>query len=165
MLKLLGSTCVLAGGVLARYLYGMERRRELDTLSDLLAALRRMAEEIRMARTVLPVLLERLPAHCGLEAGAFFHSVSQEAGRGGDLGAAWCREAELLPLSGAGKSALRELGANLCGDEENICKAISLAGCALEREWEELIRLRPEEARRATALCMSAAALLVILLI
>lgn len=166
MLKLLGSACVLAGGVLARCLYGIERRRELDTLSDLLAVLRRMAEEIRMARTVLPVLLERLPAaHCGLEAGAFFHAVSQEIRRGGDLRAAWCRGADLLPLSDAGKSALRELGESLCGDEENICKAISLAVHALEREAEEMIRLRPEEARRATALCMSAAALLVILLI
>lgn len=165
MLKLLGSACILAGGVLARYLHGLECRRELDTLSDLLSALRRMAEEIRMARTVLPVLLDRLPAHCGPEAGVFFHAAAEAARRGDALEEAWRRGAAALPVPAAGRAALEELGASLGGDEESICKAISLAVCVLERETEALIRRRPEEAKRATALCMSAAALLVILLI
>ncbi len=54
MLKVLGSACILGGGMLVRYLHALERRREMDTLSDLLSALRKMAEEIRMARTPLP---------------------------------------------------------------------------------------------------------------
>ena len=53
MLKLLGSACILGGGILARYVQAAERRREMDTLSDLLWALRRMAEEIRMAEQFL----------------------------------------------------------------------------------------------------------------
>ena len=82
MLKLLGSACVLGGGILARYIQMAERRREMDTLSDLLWALRRMAEEIRMARTPLPLLLERLSQGCGREAGEFLQAVSAAARRG-----------------------------------------------------------------------------------
>ena len=73
-------------------------RREMDTLSDLLWALRRMAEEIRMARTPLPLLLERLSQGCGQEAGEFFQAVSAAARRGEDLGRTWRGAAEALPL-------------------------------------------------------------------
>ncbi len=165
MLKVLGSFCVLCGGVLARYFQAAERRREMDTLSDLLTALRRMAEEIRMARTALPVLLERLSAGCGPEAGAFFQAAANAARRGEDLGKTWRRAAAALPLSAVSVSALAELGDDLRGDEESIYKAISLVIYALAQEAEERTRRQPEEAKRATALCLSGAALLVILLI
>nr|WP_326125377.1 stage III sporulation protein AB [uncultured Oscillibacter sp.] len=161
MLKVLGSACILGGGILARYLQAAERRREMDTLSDLLWALRRMAEEIRMARTPLPLLLERLSQGCGETAGAFFREVSAAARRGENLGDAWRQAAETLP----GTSALTELGDGLCGDEESVCKAISLVIYSLAQDLEERTRRQPEEAKRATALCLSGAALLVILLI
>ena len=97
MLKLLGSACILGGGILARYVQAAERRREMDTLSDLLWALRQMAEEIRMARTPLPLLLDRLSQGCGWEAGAFFKAVSQAARRGERLGTVWRQAAAALP--------------------------------------------------------------------
>ncbi len=165
MLKILGSACVLGGGVLARCLQAAERRREMDTLSDFLRALRRMTEEIRMARTPMPLLLERLAQGCGQEAGVFFQTVSSAARRGEDLGQAWRRAAGDLPLSGASAFALAGLGDDLQGDEEKICKAISLAVCSMAQDAEERSRRQPEEAKRATALCLSGAALLVILLI
>ena len=56
MLKVLGSICIFAGGALAWRHQRLTLRRELDTLAELLTALRRMAEEIRMARVPLPVL-------------------------------------------------------------------------------------------------------------
>ena len=93
MLKVLGSACILGGGMLVRYLHALERRREMDTLSDLLSSLRKMAEEIRMARTPLPALLNHLAAGCGAEVGAFSDSGAvRPAGEGfaGDL-AAGCR--------------------------------------------------------------------------
>ena len=113
MLKLLGSACVLGGGILARYVQMAERRREMDTLSDLLWALRRMAEEIRMARTPLPLLLERLSQGCGRDAEEFFLAVSAAARRGEDLGQTWRGAAEALPLSGVSAAALAELGDSL----------------------------------------------------
>lgn len=165
MLKLLGSLCILGGGILARYFQAAERRREMDTLSDLLWALRRMAEEIRMARTPMPLLLERLSQGCGETAGAFFRAAADAVRRGESLGTAWRREAEKLPLSGVSAAALAELGEDLCGDEENICKAISLVIYSLAKDAEERTRRRPEEARQSAALWLSGAALLVILLI
>lgn len=165
MLKLLGSLCILGGGVLARYAQAAERRREMDTLSDLLWALRRMAEEIRMARTPLPLLLERLSQGCGGEAEVFFRESSAAARRGEALGAAWRRGAERLPLPAASAAALKELGDSLSGDEETVCKGISLAVYALAKDVEERDRRRPEEARQSAALWFSGAALLVILLI
>lgn len=165
MLKILGSVCILGGGVLARHLQAAERRRELDTLSDLLRVLRRMAEEIRMARTPMPLLLERLSEGCGGEAGTFLHTVSAAAQRGEDLGQAWRRTAAVLPLSGGSAAVLTELGDELRGDEECVCKAISLVAYSMARDVEEQTRRRPEEARQSAALWFSGAALLVILLI
>ena len=60
MLKLLGSACILAGSVLAQAVRLSDRRRQWDTLSDMLSALRQMGEEIRLARTPMPLLLEYL---------------------------------------------------------------------------------------------------------
>lgn len=165
MLKLTGSVLILGSGVLLRYLQAAQRRREMDTLSDLLASLRHMAEEIRMARTPLPVLLGRLAGDCGPDAAAFFTAAADAARRGESLAAAWRQEAGRLPLSASGQAALRELGGSLHGDEESICKAISLVAYSLAQEAEERRGRQGEEARRATALCLSGAALLVILLI
>ncbi len=165
MLKLTGSVLVFGGGVLLRYLQAAQCRREMDTLSDLLMSLRRMAEEIRMARTPLPVLLGRLAGDCGPDAAAFFTAAADAARRGESLAAAWRQAAGQLPLSAFGQTALQELGGSLHGDEENIYKAISLVTYSLAQEAEERRSRQGEEARRATALCLSGAALLVILLI
>ena len=166
MLKLFGSACILGGGILARYFQVAERRREMDTLSDLLWALRRMAEEIRMARTPLPLLLDRLSKGCGREAGAFFQEVSTAALRGEDLGVAWRQAAAAaLPLSAVSSAALAGMGNDLHGDEENICKAISLVIYSMAQDMEERTRRQPEESKQAAALWFSGAALLVILLI
>lgn len=165
MIKLAGSVCILSGGVLIRYLQAAAHRREMDTLSDLLSVLRQMAEEIRMSRTPLPALLNRMAADCGTEAGSFLRATAAAAAQGEGLRETWRREAEKLSLPDDSKAAILRLGERLCGDEENICKAISLAECALARQLEERTRRQPEEDRRATALCLSGAALLVILLI
>ncbi|MDO4315906.1 MAG: stage III sporulation protein AB [Oscillospiraceae bacterium] len=165
MVKLLGSLCILAGGAMVRWVQASERRRRRDTLSGLLAALRRMAEEIRMARTPLPDLLERLSRDCGAETAAFFHAAASAARQDGELSGAWATAAEALPLADGDRAALRDLGKDLRGDEEKVCKAISLVIYSLAKSAEEQDRNRAQEERRATALCFSAAALLVILLI
>lgn len=165
MLKILGSACILGGGTLAWYFQALERRREMDTLSNLLSALQRMAEEIRMARTSLPVLLERLSEGYGPDADGFFRAAAAAVRQGEPLPEAWRRAASGLPMSGFSQAALAELGEDFQGDEESICKAISLAVLVLSRDMEERTRRRQEEGKRAAALYLSGAALLVILLI
>ena len=165
MVKLLGSLCILSGGAIARWVQISERRRRQDALADLLTALRRMGEEIRMARTALPDLLEGLSGDCGADAAAFFQTVAAAARRGEDLAQVWAAAAAALPLSPGDRTSLQPLGKDLRGDEEKVCKAISLVIYSLAKSAEEQERRRPAEERRATALCFSAAALLVILLI
>lgn len=165
MIKLMGSILILSGGVLARHFQALDRRRRMDTLSDLLSAIRRMGEEIRMTRTPLPVLLDRLAAGCGEDAGGFFERVSSAAKRGEELAGVWRQAAKELPLPDVDREALTDLGDSLHGDEENICKAISLVIYEMAKSLEEAVRRKPEEDKRSTALCLSSAALLVILLI
>ena len=164
MLKLLGSVCVLGGGALYWLIALAERRRTRTALGDLLSALRRMREEIRMARTPLPLLLETLGSDCrGPETAALFQRSAEAARQGEGLEAAWRDGVRLLPLAPREREVLENL--TLRGDEESVCKGISLVIYELARSAEELEKRRPEEARRTSALCFSAAALLVILLI
>ena len=165
MVKVVGSALVLLGGVLARQLHLAERRRGLEALREVTAALRQMADAIRMARTPLPALLDALALGRGEAVGDFFRAAAQAARRGGDLRRTWETAAEELPLCPADRAALRELAGSLQGDEESVCRAINLVTGQLARSMEEQTRRRPEEEKRATALCLSGAALLVILLI
>ena len=73
--------------------------------------------------------------------------------------------AEDLPLGAADRSALAALGELLQGDEESICKGISLTSHRLAKSLEEARDSRAEREKRAGALWLSGAALLVILLI
>lgn len=165
MLKLLGSLCVASGGALAWYVQRAERRRERDTLADLRRAFRRMEEEVRMARTPLPLLLSTLARDCAEPAAAFFQGLSQAAAKGERLPQVWRERVEALPLREMDKSAVSNLSLDLQGDEEKVCKAIAHVTNALEKSAEEAERKRPEEEKRAAALWFSAAALAVILLI
>jgi len=165
MLKLLGSLLIASGGVMAWRLQLAERKRRRDTLSDLQTAFRRMGEEVRAARTPLPALLEELASGCGPEAAAFFTVVSGVAMGGEDLPGAWRRAAEALPLDEEERFTVSELGNDLKGDEEKVCKAVSHVTYTLAKGAEKAERERPEKEKRAAALWFSASALLVILLL
>ena len=165
MLKLLGSACILAGGLLAQFARLSARRRQWDTLSDILSALRRMGEEIRRTRTPLPLLLEYLGKECCPEAAFFFNQTAEALRRGGALSEVWRRELSRLPLPPEDIRALEPLGDALKGDEEQACNGVSLAVYELAKHAEERRAERKLEDRRAAALCFSGAALLVILLI
>ena len=165
MLKLVGSVFVLAGGVLAQTIRLAERRRQWDTLSALLSALRQMAEEIRLTRRPMLPLLEGLQKDCGGAVSAFFGTVGEGLRRREPLPDAWRRACECLELPIDGGETLAALGASLGGDEEQTCKAITLVIYTLEKDAGERAAERRAEDRRAAALCFSASALLVLLLI
>ncbi len=158
MLKLLGGLCVLLSGVLACRNHLGERRRRRETLTDFLTALRRMGETVRAARTPLPILLASLASDCGPDGEVFFKSAAGAARSGEHLPEIWRTLAK-------DRSVIAELGGDLQGDEEQVCRAVSLAVLRLSESAGEAERRRPEEEKRAAALWLSAAALLVILLI
>ena len=100
------------------------------------------------------------------------HEVSQlfegsaaalAAGRSPEI--VWCQAVSCLPVSETDKRALSELVKALQGDETSACKGILLARKELQNSLSQLEKQRPEEEKRTAALCFSAAALLVILLI
>ena len=165
MLKLLGSTLILGAGVWLRWNTLAQRRRMRRVLEECLTALRRMAEEIRMARTALPLLLERLAGQCGPDAAILFSGAAAALRRGEPLAPVWRTLSEELPLPPESREILADLGADLHGDEEAVCRAILLAVQRLEQHREDLENSRQAEEKRVTALCFSGAALLVILLI
>ncbi len=165
MVKLLGACCIFGGGAYVRWTQIREVRRELDTLSELGAALEQMIQEIRLARTPLPALLEGLGRRRSGDTAAFFQTAAEALRQGVPAGEAWRSAAEDLPLSREDRTAVAEAGNSLQGDEAQICKAISLVGMRLTEHLTERHRSRPEREKRATALTFSAAALLVILLI
>ena len=164
MTKVLGSLLVMGASLGGMTLQLREQRRQRRVRLDLLDALRRMGEEIRIARTPLPDLLEQV-ADCGGEAGEFFRAVADSARRGEDVPAVWRVEAACLPLGEEERRALGELGVRFGGDEESLCSAIALACAVLQRHGEEEERRRGMEEKRSAALWGSAGALAVILLI
>ena len=88
--------------------------------------------------------------------------------RGAPLGQSWRSAAEALPLgpeSRTALTALTALGDSLQGDEESVCKALTLAGKILEKNLAAARDHRQETEKRSAALWLSSAALLVILLI
>ena len=161
MRKLVGSCLVLAGGLLVWYLRMAERRRERETLREMIAALHRMGEEIRLARTPLPELLERLEKSCRTDAATFFRKGAAMLRQG----ERWVPYVEELPLSSEARRCLRDMAMDLNGDEHNMCKVILLAIEELERERKKQEEQRPGEEKQLTAVCFSASAMLVILLV
>ena len=85
------------------------------------------------------------------------------AGRSPEI--VWCQAVSCLPVSETDKRALSELVNALQGDEASACKGILLARKELQNSLSQLEKQRPDEEKRTAALCFSAAALLVILLI
>jgi len=165
MLKLLGSLCVLAAGGLVWVQRHAALRREMEALRTLTEELERMASGIRLDRAPVPRLLARAGLGRNGDASAFFRSVSDGLCRGKSLAEAWRDAAAVLPLTDGDRRTVAELGVSLTGDEAQACKGIDLVNIYLRKRYGELERQRPERERQSTALCFSAAALVIILLI
>lgn len=167
MVRALGCALVAGAALWGWQRQRTERRRRLDTLWALSAGLERMAEAIRLERTPLPRLLERLgrdETAAGAAAG-FFRRLGRALEQGRRAEAVWRAEAEALPLSREDREALAEAAGGLAGDEEQVCRALTAAAVRLRRSLEAERAASPEREKRAAALWLSGGALLVILLI
>ena len=164
-MKWLGALCIAGAAVWGRWQQLDSARRQRETQEGMTAALRQMAEEIRVARTPMPQLLVCLGRSCGGETGRFFRAAAEELRRGRALEEAWRRALACLGLPAEAMTALRELAAGLQGDEEGVCRALALAIDRLERQARMREQHRLEIERRGNAMWFSASALLVILLV
>ena len=164
-MKLAGAACVLGAALWGWRRGARERRRRWDTLADLVRLLDRMGEEIRLRRTSLPRLLRQLAADRGPVCRSFCEAAAGVMERGEPLESGWRSAAEALPLAAEDREVLAELGGSLTGDEEQVCKAVSLTRDSLARSLETARSRREETEKREAAVWLSAGALLVILLI
>lgn len=165
MVKLLGSTLILSG-FSAVWLSELRRwRQELGSLNDLVAVLEEMSNGVRLTRTPLPRLFRRLGQARPGAVGDWLVGMSGALETGEGIRAVWANACKALPLEEEIQKTVGELGYKLSGDEEQICKAISLVGIQLTRELEEKRRRKRDWERQLTALCFSGAALLIILLL
>ena len=165
VMKLMGSLCVLFAGGSVWWLQHQEQRRRRQVLAELAAALDYMETSIRLNRTpLLPLFRQAARGRCHEVSQLFERSVAAlAAGRSPEI--VWCQAVSCLPVSETDKRALSELVNALQGDEASACKGILLARKELQNSLSQLEKQRPEEEKRTAALCFSAAALLVILLI
>ena len=163
MIKLVGSLCVLFAGGSVWWLQHQEQRRRRQVLAELAAALDYMEMSIRLNQTpLLPLFRQAARGRCHEVSQLFERSAAAlAAGRSPEI--VWCQTVSCLPVSD--KRALSELVNALQGDEVSACKGILLARKELQNSLSQLEKQRPDEEKRTAALCFSAAALLVILLI
>lgn len=164
MLKLMGSGCVMGAGFWLLWNITAEERRRTAMLRELTAALEAMADDIRMNRTPMPRLLLKAGTGRNREVMDFFAAVRM-SGRNLGLSAAWRRAAEGLPLPEQEKRVFSELGHCLTGDEEQACRGLLFVSQQLDSAWKRQREGAAEAGRRNAALCLSGAALMIILMI
>ncbi len=163
MVKATGSICVLLSAAWVWRQSILFHRRRVETLWAMAAALRQLGETVRIARTPLPVLLASLAEGSEGEAASFFQTAADLLRQG--TAVPWKDLAGTLPLPPAAQRTLSTFGGALRGDETAVCRAAELATRQLADYARQLEQKQQEEEKQITALCFSAAALIVILLI
>ena len=165
MFDLIGSICIIGAGFCMLWQRKKENRRRSETLTDLMLALRNMAEGVRLGRARLPDLLEKAAAGYSKDTVRFFHQISVALREGRDVSEIWKSTAQELPIQKDEQTAVAAISESLRNDEEGICKGIELAIHALAAYKSSWDMHRTEEERRFSAMYVSSALLLVILLI
>ena len=159
-MKWLGSALIFCGGFWWWRLCLLGRRQEKQTLERLLMMLYQLREGIRMARLPLPQLLDR-----AAQDEAFFGEVLRELRKQEELSKAWGMAAENLTLPPQSLEIWCWMDRHLTGDEQSVLQAMTYAEQVMEQERQQLAEQEQEVNRRTTAMCFSAAALAVILLV
>ena len=156
--KLLGAALIAAAALWAFTAHQRRERRRTQLLRELSAALDTMAAAIRWQKKPLPDILsamQRYPL-----AGVYFRRVEKLLQGGIPLQEAWYRAFSALPAEAEPVSALE-----LTGDEEKLTAALLYAA----RQLKDACRRRGEQQRQSTKLwlagALSAAGLLIILLL
>lgn len=165
MTQLLGTVLILLSGAGTARAALCRRRAELKTLQELLYALHRMESAVRCERRPLYPLFSALAEELTGEGGDFFRDLLAGRGETRSLAADWERRAALLTLPPEGLRLWRELGRRLGGDGDSVERALALTGeelGALHRQMEQAL---PQQRRLWTAVSLSAAAFLIVLLL
>ena len=166
MMRMAGAAMLLGGGWAVSLLWGGRQRRMVTVCGEFLFAAQRMERAIRCEQRELKALFFALSAERGA-AGRFFGDLLclWETEREVPLEALWERACAVSELPAEGKRIWQELGRSLSGDGEHVCGSITAAAermSMLQRSMKEDL---PNRLRLGSALSLSAAAFLVILLL
>ena len=165
MFDLIGSGCIMGAGFWLLWRRKAENRRRSETLTDLITALRNMAEGVRLARVPLPELLDRITVESGRDTLRFFREISAALREGKEVSEVWKCAARELPIHPCEQAAVSAIADSLRNDEEGVYRGTELAIHTLTAHKERWDMHRAEEERRIAAMYVSGAMLLVILLI
>ena len=165
MIRLLGGSLILAAGGAVWLTQHLERRQRRRILWALICLLGQAEDRIRLDRVPLPALLEQLAKRADPALSPLLRETASAMTGGGDPAAVWRAGTVRLPVPEPDKLHLAALADAAQGEEENICKGILLAREKLRESLAALEGRQAEEEKRTAALCFSAAALLVIVLL
>ena len=167
MIRLAGAGLILFCGVWAWMLYLREERRRRAAVEELLYALHRIETEIRYEKEPLLPLLTQLGADCRGDAGEFFREFVRlhRAAPERSLSACWEEASAVLPLPEEGRSLWQGFIRRFGGDEAGVRAAAALTADGLRtlRAGQEAARM--EKRKLSGAVCLTAAAFLVLLLL
>ena len=166
MTRLMGAAMLLGGGWTASLLWGRRQRRMVDICEEFLFAAQRMEQAICCEQRGLKPLFFAF-AEEQSAAGHFFEDLLclWAADEEVSLQTVWEQACEVSELPAEGKRIWRELGGRLSGDSEHMCASITVAAQQMSMLKQSLKDSLPTRRRLSSALSLSAAALLVILLL
>ncbi|MBQ9460023.1 MAG: stage III sporulation protein AB [Oscillospiraceae bacterium] len=162
MLRWLGACLILCGALLTRRELLAARRRAQRMRLELAEAFEAMSSEIRLLLTPLPELFRRSRAP---DTKPFFEETAKALANGQTLECAWEDAANALPLPEEERTGLAAIGSRLCGGEDGVCAALTLAASNLRRTYEQNESKRGEDERLTTSICVSVGLFLTILLL
>jgi len=165
MLKLFGAVCILAGGTVIWVQQVSASRKELAVLRQLLLVLDQMEGEVHLMRTPLPRLLRKLARGRMPCVTGWLTAIASGLEQGESLSGCAAVAMGQLPLDRDGRDALAELVEKLSGSEEQVCRGILLVRNQLAEQLERKRIRQKETEKRTAALCFSATAFLIIILI
>ena len=166
MMRMAGAAMLLGGGWAVSLLWGRRQRRRVDVCGEFLFAAQRMEQAIRCQQRELKPLFFELSVESGA-AGRFFEDLLCLWADAGEepLQTVWEQACAMSELPAEGKRIWRELGRRLQGDKEHVCGSITVAAEQMSMLQQSMKEDLPIRLRLGSALSLSAAAFLVILLL
>ena len=166
MMRMAGAAMLLGGGWAVSLLWGGRQRRKVEICGEFLFAAQRMEQAIRCEQRGLKTLFFELSAERGA-VGRFFEDLLclWAAEEEETLQTVWEQACVMSELSAEGKRIWQELGRRLSGDSEHVCGSITAAAERMSMLQQSLKEDLPNRLRLGSALSLSAAAFLVILLL
>ncbi len=165
MMGVVGAICIVVGCGGLWLLHLRQQHQKVETIAQFSGIMLEIRGEILSHQTPLPRIFLRLSHSAHGQVGDFFQELTLELQEGVALQTAWEDRVLAADFPNEVEGVLLQVGRSFSGDEEQICKVLSLANGCLERILKVYQEKLPDNRRSFGALCFSGGALLLILLL